>query len=149
MNTHRIPGGSGRTGERGAAALVVVALLFSVLSLVTVYTHRNLLFEQRAAGNQLRSTQAFEAAEAGLEWALTQLNAGRLDAACQPSMLPTDTSFRQRYLTLDPASGHIDPAGALTPAPESGTVWPSCVATPARGARRIAAGGAEGNGFGG
>ncbi|MEO7245247.1 MAG: pilus assembly PilX N-terminal domain-containing protein [Rubrivivax sp.] len=127
MNTHRFfSSARGRAGQRGAAALVVVALLFSILSLVTAYTHRSLLFEQRSAGNQLRSTQAFEAAEAGLEWALALLNAGRLDAACRPSTLPTDTSFRQRYLTIHPASGHIDPAGALTSAPEAGTAWPSC-----------------------
>lgn len=112
--------------QRGVATLIVVALLFLVLSLVAAYTNRNLIFEQRTSGNQYRSTQAFEAAEAGMEWALTMLNAGRIDAACQPSANPADTTFRQRYLSIDPANGVIDPAGILTASFES-TVWPTCV----------------------
>lgn len=112
--------------QRGVASLVVVAVLFLILSLVAAYTNRNLIFEQRTAGNLHRSTQAFEAAEGGVEWALTMLNAGRIDADCAPSASPADTSFRQRYLTIDAASGVVAPAGVLTAAFES-TVWPSCV----------------------
>lgn len=93
--------------QRGVASLVVVAVLFLILSLVAAYTNRNLIFEQRTAGNLHRSTQAFEAAEAGVEWALTMLNAGRIDADCAPSASPADTSFRQRYLTIDAASGVV------------------------------------------
>ena len=115
-----------RPAQRGAATLVVVGLLFFVMSLVAAYTNRNLIFEQRTSANQYRSTQAFEAAEAGLEWASAMLNAGRLDAACTPSTVVTDTSFRERYLTIDPATGVVDPAGVLT-ADFAGTVWPSCV----------------------
>ena len=112
--------------QRGVASLVVVAVLFLILSLVAAYTNRNLIFEQRTSGNLHRSTQAFEAAEAGVEWALTMLNAGRIDASCAPSADPADTSFRQRYLAIDAASGVVAPAGVLTAAFES-TVWPSCV----------------------
>ena len=52
-------------GQSGAASLVVVLMLFFVIALVSAYTSRNLIFEQRTANNQYRSTQALEAAEAG------------------------------------------------------------------------------------
>ena len=67
------------TPQRGAAALVVVMMLFFIMSLVAAYASRNLIFEQRTSANNYRSTQAFEAAEAGLEWAIAMLNGGRID----------------------------------------------------------------------
>jgi Tfp pilus assembly protein PilX len=108
--------------ERGAAALLVVMLLFFVVSLVAAYTNRNLIFEQRTAANQYRSTQALEAADAGLQWAIALLNGGRINATCGASTLLTDTSFRQRYLTIDPVAG-------LSPNLTSGgaELLPSCV----------------------
>ena len=57
---------SRRNRERGAATLVVVMVLFFIISMVAAYTSRNLIFEQRTSANQYRSTQAQEAAEAGL-----------------------------------------------------------------------------------
>ena len=95
--------------QRGAAALVVVMLLLLIVALVAGYTARNLLFEQRTSVNQYRSTQAFEAAEAGIEWALAMLNAGRIDTACTPHDDPTttDTSFRQRYLQVAVDTGLV------------------------------------------
>ncbi|MFP5398524.1 MAG: PilX N-terminal domain-containing pilus assembly protein [Gammaproteobacteria bacterium] len=98
-----------RAGQRGAAALVVVLLLLLVVALVAGYTGRNLIFEQRTSANQYRSTQALEAAEAGIEWALTMLNAGRVDAQCQPHVdaSTTDTAFRQRYLQIAADTGMV------------------------------------------
>ena len=90
----------GPAPQRGAAALIVVLLLFFVISLVAAYAGRNLIFEQRTSTNQYRATQAFEAAEAGLEWAVAMLNGGRVTAECIPPS-PVDVtqpSFRQRYL---------------------------------------------------
>jgi Tfp pilus assembly protein PilX len=103
--------------QRGAAALITVLLLFFVISLVAAYTSRNLIFEQRTASNQYRSTQAMEAAEAGLEWAVGQLNAGRVNGTCTPSTDDTDTthlSFRQRHLSVDTSSGALTPLLANT-----------------------------------
>lgn len=96
--------------QRGVATLVVVMALFFVISLVAAYASRNLIFEQRTSANQYRSTQAFEAAEAGIEWALAMLNAGRVDATCQPTADDTFDSFRARFLRLDAASGQFTPA---------------------------------------
>jgi hypothetical protein len=93
--------------QRGAATLVIVLLLFFIVSLVAAYTGRNLIFEQRTSANQYRSTQAMEAAQAGVEWALAQLSGGRIDANCQPSTTVTDNTFRDRYLS---ATGSDDEA---------------------------------------
>lgn len=95
--------------QRGAATLIVVMVLFFVMSMVAAYANRNLIFEQKTSSNQQRSTRAFEAAEAGVEWALTMLNTGRLTAACQTSTSTTDTDFRQRYLVIDGSNGNITP----------------------------------------
>lgn len=79
--------------------------LFFAMLLVAVFANRNLVFEQRSSANQYRATQAFEAAEAGLEWAQAQLNRGqRIGADCRASVDAAAASFRDRYLTPDGGS---------------------------------------------
>ena len=130
MNPPRTPRPA---AQRGAAALIVVMLLFFLISLVAAYAGRNLIFEQKTSANQYRATQAFEAAEAGLEWALALLNGGRIDAACIPPSPVDNTlaSFRQRYLNIN-ANGVYSPRlwadGTTRERPscvQSGTGW-SC-----------------------
>jgi hypothetical protein len=111
--------------QRGVASLIIVAALFFIMAMVAAYANRNLIFEQRTSVNQYRSTQAFEAAEAGLEWAVALLNSGRIDEACQPSADASDTTFRERYLVVDGSTGLITAADA--DGDGRGTVWPSCV----------------------
>lgn len=97
--------------QRGVATLVVVMVLFFLLSMVAAYTSRNLIFEQRTSANQYRSTLALEAADAGVEWTLAHLNAGRLTDSCVPTAdttsPTTQRSFRQRYLNINPDTGAI------------------------------------------
>ena len=120
---------SKRNRERGAATLVVVMVLFFIISMVAAYTSRNLIFEQRTSANQYRSTQAQEAAEAGLEWAVAMLNFGRITSVCIKSTSAADTSFRQRYLNIDLGNGKITPR----PNPDLTVIdfTPTCVLTPA------------------
>jgi PilX N-terminal len=87
--------------QRGAAALLVVVVLFFILALVTAYTSRNLIFEQRTSANNQRSTQALEVAEAGVEFAVAMLGGGRVDAACLTTNDTAQNTFRQRNLTQD------------------------------------------------
>ena len=85
--------------QRGAAALIVTMMLFFAMVLVAVFVNRNLVFEQRSSANQYRSTQAFEAAEAGLEWAQAQLNhSARIGPDCLATTDPAASSFRTHYL---------------------------------------------------
>ena len=90
------------TRQRGAAALVVTMLLVFAMLLVVAFTNRNVVVEAMASANQYRSTQAFEAAEAGLEWALAKLNDSTpLGDDCLPSADPGALSFRDRQLRYD------------------------------------------------
>lgn len=99
---------SAPTGQRGAATLVVVMTLFFIIAMVAAYTSRNLIFEQRTSANQYRSTQALEAAEAGVEWALAMLNGGRINEQCEPTPADlTSSTFRARYIdSIDADSAH-------------------------------------------
>jgi Tfp pilus assembly protein PilX len=95
--------------QRGAATLVVVMVLFFIISMVAAYTSRNMIFEQRTGANFQRASQSFEAAEAGMNWALMMLNSGRIDAQCQATTSSAFNSFRQRYLDIDASTGLITP----------------------------------------
>ncbi len=105
--------------QRGGASLVVVMVLLCSMALVVAYANRSLLFEQRSSINQYRATQAFEAAEAGLEWAQAMLNnPQRVDDDCQSA--PGGSSMRQRWLNHDAARQRHVPvawsdAGRITP----------------------------------
>ena len=125
-------------GQRGAASLIVTMLLVFAMLIVVAYANRNVAVEARASANQYRSTQAFEAAEAGLEWVLAKLNDPTpIGDDCLPSTDPAATSFRERRLRLASAgfvAATWDNAG--TPAPlqaacvRSDTGWScSCPST--------------------
>jgi len=117
-----------RGSQRGAAALIVVVVLFFILALVTAYAGRNLIFEQRTSFNNQRATQAFEMAEAGLEFAIGLLSAGRVNDACQPTAVTTQPTFRQRHFataadgTFTLSAGQLD----LRPTCMMLTNGPSC-----------------------
>lgn len=115
--------------QQGAATLVVVMVLFFIISMVAAYTSRNLIFEQRTSANQYRSTQALEAADAGLQWALGMLNSGRIDASCVASNDVANNTFRQRYLNIiesnNASNGNIVPF--VIPGPPVASLTPSCV----------------------
>ena len=124
MSARRHAGAMPTARPRGAASLIVVMMLFFLVSLVAAYSGRNLIFEQRTSVNQFRAVQGFEAADAGVEWALAMLNGGRITDACVEGVAATaQTSFRQRYLNINPATGVVTPrttaAGAV--------LTPSCV----------------------
>lgn len=110
--------------QRGVATLVVVMVLFFVVSLVAAYANRNLIFEQKTSANQSRSTLAFEAAEAGVEWALAQLNGGRIDDNCANQA--GQPSFQQRYLSFPAVP--LAPGAFIDRAARGGSnQWPTCV----------------------
>ena len=99
-----------RRPQRGVATLVLVGVLLMATTLVAVFTHASLATELRMTASQLRSTQAHEAAEAGLEWAIARLNDDRrIGDDCQPSTAPGTVSFRERHLQVDLATGATTP----------------------------------------
>lgn len=112
-----------QNSQRGAVSIVVALILLFGMTLVAFFAGRSLLFEQRTSANQVRSTKAFEAADAGIEWAIARLNDVRLMSASNSDCVPTGssgTSFRERYV---PSSF---PAGASVATFNPTTAQPGC-----------------------
>lgn len=73
------------TSQHGGALIAMLLVMLAGMALSVEWVHRNLLFEQHAANNDAQASQALSAAEAGLAWAQTQLNATQIaGAACNP-----------------------------------------------------------------
>jgi len=125
---HGSPSGARRRPARGVATLVVVMILFFVVAMVAAYTSRNLIFEQRTSANQYRSSVAFEAAEAGVEWTLAMLNGGSINDLCNAAA--SGSNFQQRYLQIA-ADGAITAAPGRSAAANPLT-WPTCAFDGAR-----------------
>ena len=122
---HARPAGPYR--QRGVATLVFTMLLSFTMILVAGFVSRNLVFEHRMSVNQYRSTQAFEAAEAGLEWALAQLNnSQRVGSDCAPVTDVAAISFRERYLNFSHSDSMLAPRTWLN-AGVTRALQPGCV----------------------
>lgn len=92
MNFHRA------NRQRGVGSLAIVMLLLLGISIAVFYLNRGLIFEQKTSANQMRSTQAREMAEAGIEWATGMLNTP-YDITTDCSFLSTtNISFRRIYV---------------------------------------------------
>ena len=99
-----------RADQRGAAALFVTALLCLAMLLAVAFANRNLVVGEVASARAYRSTQAFEAAEAGLAWAQAKLNdPARIGEDCEPSADVHAASARDRWLQIDGVTGAIAP----------------------------------------
>ena len=102
---HRLP-----RHQRGAAALFVTVMLCFVTVLAVALLQRNVLVEEQRSANELRSSTAAAAADAGLDWALARINDPTpTTAACLPSGDPAASSFRGRMLRIDAADGSVAP----------------------------------------
>ena len=64
------------SSQRGAATLFVTIVLLLAVGLITLYTNRSAILEQRLSANEVRAKQALEAANAGIEHALAYLREG-------------------------------------------------------------------------
>jgi len=71
MNLNRIPG-----RERGAATLIVAMVLLFSITLISILTARTTILETKISANEFRGKQAFEAADAGMQYAIAYLNSG-------------------------------------------------------------------------
>lgn len=131
---------SSRRRQRGVGVLTVSLLLLFASSIVIFYLNRGLIFEQKTAANQVRSTLAFEMAEAGIEWATGMLNSP-YDMSTSCVLLSTaNTSFRRQYIQTGYAGGNYNVSAATTTFPgckaDGTTLTCSCPAvggTPALG----------------
>jgi Tfp pilus assembly protein PilX len=91
--------------QQGAATVLVMLALLAAMLLALLFVNRGLLLELRMSANQARATAAFEAAEAGLEWALAMLNEpSRIGNDCRAEPAAA-ASFRDRHLVVAAAPG--------------------------------------------
>jgi len=90
--------------QTGAFTLITAMLLLFATSVGVFYLNRGTLFEQKNAANQVRSTAALEAADAGLEWATGMLNRPYdIKASCDFDTT-TNVSFRRKYVQVNYAN---------------------------------------------
>ena len=92
------------TREGGAFTLIGAMLLLFATSIAVFYLNRSTIFEQKSAANQVRSSAALEAAEAGIEWATGMLNRPYdIQANCNFDTT-TNVSFRRKYVQTNYAN---------------------------------------------
>ncbi|GAB4563665.1 MAG: hypothetical protein Tsb007_31840 [Rhizobacter sp.] len=93
------------TPQRGASTIAVTLLLSFVALLSVVFANRSVLLDAKTSVNQYRAAQAREAAEAGLAWALAQMNNSTpIGDDCRPSGNASDSPFRERSVAAMRAS---------------------------------------------
>ena len=65
--------------QRGVATLLVTMVLLLALALIVLHTNRGAIMEQRLSANEIRTKQAFAAANAGVAHALAYMRKGGID----------------------------------------------------------------------
>src|SRR5262245_1375260 len=108
--------------QRGAATLIIALVLLVGFTMFAFFANRSIVFEQRTSANQYRSTKALATAEAGLEWALAQLNSPVNLAYPSCSTTSGTRTFRDNY--LDPSNLSVPAYGTASGA--FSTAQPSC-----------------------
>ena len=115
--------------QRGVASLFVTVVLCFAMVLAVAAAHRDVVVEEQRSANELRAAIAFEAAEAGLEWALARINdPARIGVDCLPSTDAAAVSFRDRMIRIVVPGGELAPttwSDAGTPT----TLQAACVRT--------------------
>lgn len=74
-----------RAAAGGFATLATVLALLTLAAWGAAVSQRTLVAELRASAAHARATEAFEAAQGGLDFGLALLQAGPMDAACLPA----------------------------------------------------------------
>lgn len=127
--------------QRGVASIAVVALLMIGLSLALLHVHRGLVTDITAAANEERAVRAFEAAEAGLAWATSQMNNPEpINARCEPAASEPAASRSHQTFLERIGLGHDPVLASRTTSGSAGAVGGAL-----GGAAGGAAGGPTGN----
>ena len=122
------------TRQDGAATLLVSMVLLIAATLLVLYASNTVVGEQRMSANEVRSKQAFEAAQAGIDLSVEHVNAGDgFDSAAVGGrwssanssyevMFCTAGAFPAAQQCADLAAGGIAPACAA-PAAGDTAAW--------------------------
>jgi hypothetical protein len=95
--------------QRGFATLLTSLIILVGITLITLFTARTTLMEQRMSANHYRSSQAFYAAQAALEIGIGYINQNGTDDLLDKVFPPSGDPLKQEYpfktgatLTLSP-----------------------------------------------
>lgn len=100
--------------QRGVGSLAIALILLFAMTMIAFFVNRSQIFEQKASANQYRATRAFEAAEAGLEWANAMVNDIRIsNTSCAAMGSGATVSFRKTYLNF--TGGGYSPLSTVQP----------------------------------
>ena len=95
--------------QRGFATLLTALIILVGITLITLFTARTTLMEQRMSANHYRSSQAFYAAQAALEIGIGYINQNGTDDLLDKVFPPSGDPLKQEYpfktgatLTLSP-----------------------------------------------
>lgn len=74
-----------RNRQYGAATLITTIILISVSTMIVIFAAKYGVMQQKSNSNFLRNNQAFQAAEAGLEYGITHLQTNSATILASPS----------------------------------------------------------------
>ncbi len=100
MNSYSFQHSARRSRQVGAATLLTAVMILLMATILVIAVSRTTLMEQRISGNQIRSRQAFAAAEAGLNAGLSYIVSTTMPVS---GSVPTKATI---------AAGATVPAGA-------------------------------------
>jgi hypothetical protein len=119
--------------QQGVAALFMTFILLLVAGLVLLYTSRGAVMEQRLSANEIRTKQAFAAANSGIDHALAYMVNGGIDHGGDG----TPDTLNSLTLTQSGGTGTPQPVyyravyclpGAAVTCPAAHTTAPTCTA---------------------
>jgi len=84
--------------QQGAATLVVAVVLLFLITIVSVITAQTVVVENQVTGNQQREMQAYNAAQAGLDYFTLLLGLGEINAATGRWSTDPDDPPAMRFL---------------------------------------------------
>jgi Tfp pilus assembly protein PilX len=93
-----------RSKQRGIATMGLALIILFLISVIGYSLNRNTVVEIQSSANQYLHTQAFEAAQSGLETALAALN----DKVSISNFCATTDTFRQSCIRDSNADGLVD-----------------------------------------
>lgn len=121
--------------QTGVATLFMTLVLLLIAGLVLLYTSRGAVMEQRLSANEIRTKQAFAAANAGIEHAFSYMAANGIDhdgngvADTLASVTLTNSSGSSATTATYYTAKYCDPAAAQPTCPAShSTALAACTA---------------------
>lgn len=119
MHSNRTPG-----RERGAATLIIAMILLFTITLISILTARTTILETKITANEFRGKQAFESADAGMQYAIAYVGTGGATRSGSSPLVLTDTlgnnaSYSGTLFDEDSTAAEVLGTNCAVPIPEN------------------------------